>query len=251
MGTIRRTGQRETELQRSRDRLRDMSSRLLTAQETERARIGRELHDDIGQQVSLLCMELAEAGASDALRERANEIARSVHALSHRLHPVGLQLLGLVGSIAALQREHTRGGMKVALTHHRIPVDLPSSLALCVFRVVQEALHNAARHSHARRVMIDLRHQDSRLKVTIADDGVGFDVKTACGKGLGLINMRERVEAAGGTLVIRSEPGKGSRFEVNVGSMQSAVTHTSADVAQDRLARRSSGAIAVEERWVT
>jgi signal transduction histidine kinase len=207
---------REAELRTSYDRIRDIGRRLLTAQEAERARIARELHDDLSQQLVLLRLDLRHAGNNEETLDRVDEIARSVHELSHRLHPAKLQLLGLVPSLQALQREKSRSGIAVALTHGDIPAGLSPALTLCLFRVVQEALQNAIKYSQATQVLVDLQCDDADLTLTIADDGVGFDLETAWGKGLGLISIRERVEASGGVVTIRSKAGDGTRVDVRV-----------------------------------
>jgi signal transduction histidine kinase len=208
-------------LRTSYERIRDLGARLLNAQEAERARIARELHDDIGQQTALLAIDLRRLGGSgrgpagDALT-RAQDIARSVHDLSHRLHPAKLRLIGLVGALDGLRRELSRSNLDATFTHDDVPSTLPPDLTLCLFRIVQEALQNALKYSGARHVAVHLGHVSRGLALTIVDDGVGFDVNAAWGKGLGLIGMKERIEAAGGTFEIRSAPGTGTRLEIAV-----------------------------------
>jgi signal transduction histidine kinase len=207
---------REAELRISYDRIRDVGGRLLTAQEAERSRIARELHDDIGQQLALLRFDLHHlSGDAEALC-RLDEVAKSVHDLSHRLHPAKLQLMGLVPSLRALAREHSRTGIAVSFTHTDVPPDLSPALTLCLFRVIQESLGNTVKYGHAASVRVELQRDATALTLTIVDDGVGFDVEKAWGKGLGLVSIRERVESAGGTVVISSRPGSGTRFDVRV-----------------------------------
>jgi signal transduction histidine kinase len=210
-------------LRTSYDRIHDLGGRLLTAQDTERARIARELHDDVSQQIALLTIDLellagAAEGESEPLAHesvsRAHAIARSVRDLSHSLHPTKLRLIGLVASLQSLEREVARSGLAVTFTHENVPSDLPPDLTLCLFRIVQEALQNALRYSNARKVLVHLTGGPDGLSLTIADDGVGFDVDAGYGKGLGLISMRERLDAVGGTLDIRSAPGAGTRLDV-------------------------------------
>ena len=210
-------------LRSSYDRIRALGSRLLHAQDTERARIARELHDDISQQVALLSIDLEMLNGSipgdlHGLRgqalDRAHGIARSVHDLAHRLYPAKLRLIGLVPALLALQREMERSDIVVNLVYEDVPSSLPPDLTLCVFRVVQEALQNAVKHSGAREVSVRLTGGDNGLTLTVADDGTGFDVEGALGSGLGLISMRERLEAIGGTMTIQSAPGAGTRLEV-------------------------------------
>ncbi len=147
-------------LQGSYERIRDLGSRLLRAQDTERSRIARELHDDISQQVALLSsdLELLLGGAVTQDHEalmgeawnRAQHIATSLHDLSHRLHPAKLRLIGLVAGLQALQREMSRSDLKVTFTHDKVPASLPLELTVSLFRIAQEALQNAVKHSKAR-----------------------------------------------------------------------------------------------------
>ncbi len=206
----------QEELRRSYERIRDVGGRLLTAQESERARIARELHDDISQQMALLAIELREPGGNNAAINRLEGIAHSVHELSHRLHPSGLRLMGLIGSLRALQQEHARAGLPVQFVHDGVPDSVSPELSLCLFRVVQETLQNAMKYSKASEASVALSRHDAGLRLTVTDNGVGFDVERAWGKGLGLISIRERVETAGGTVAVESQPGVGTRFVVDV-----------------------------------
>jgi signal transduction histidine kinase len=212
-------------LQASYDRLRDLGSRLLKAQETERSRIARELHDDINQKLALLTMDLelvgnADPGEVDGLAAealaRTREIARSVHDLSHRLHPAKLRLIGLVAALQALRLELSHSGIAIAFTHDNVPPTLSADLTLCLFRVAQEALQNAIKYSKAGDVSVHLAGSPFGLTLSIVDDGVGFDVQAMWLKGLGLVSMKERLEAVGGSLEIRSTPGAGTRVEAAV-----------------------------------
>jgi len=213
-------------LSKSFERIHDLGGRLLAAQESERSRIARELHDDISQQIALLSMDLALLNASsgnhagtESLREaldRTQSIARSVHDLSHRLHPAKLRLVGLVGALASLPRELSQPGISITFTHDRVPDALPHELTLCLFRVVQEAVQNAIKHGGASDIAVNLSAVDGRLTLTIVDDGQGFDVGGVSGDGLGLISMAERVELIGGTLKVFSTPGAGTRLEAAV-----------------------------------
>ena len=212
-------------LRASYERLRDLSGRLLHAQESERARIARELHDDISQQISLLVIDLGlmrgdvapqTQRLTNEVLSRAEGIVRSVHDLSHRLHPPKLRLIGLVAALRDLQHEMSQLGMPVTFTHENVPMPLPLELTLCLFRVVQEALQNAHKYSHARHVSVHLRGESEGLTLTVADDGVGFDVDEAWGKGLGLISMGERLEAVGGMFKISSKPDQGTKVNVFV-----------------------------------
>jgi signal transduction histidine kinase len=153
--------------------------------------------------------------AREAL-ERVQGVAKSVHDLSHRLHPAKLRLIGLVAAVHGLERELSRGDCAVIVTHDNVPAALPPDVTLCLFRVIQEALQNALKYSKASGVKVHLSGSSEGVTATIVDDGVGFDVAAAWGKGLGLISMRERLEAIGGTLQIHSRPGEGTRLEIEV-----------------------------------
>jgi signal transduction histidine kinase len=224
---------------RAEARIRDLGSRLLGAQEAERSRIARELHDDVSQQTALLSIDLQlliesdpdepetrEELARKALR-RTETIAQTVHALSHRLHPAKLQLMGLVPSLSSLQREFSKTGVAVTFTHRNVPDRLPFDLTLCLFRVVQEALQNAVKHGSARKVTVDLTGNPRGLSLTIVDDGVGFEVDALSAKGLGLVSMKERLEPLGGTLEIHSRPGAGTRLNAFVPAPPPASTAAS------------------------
>ena len=157
----------------------------------------------------------SEALAGEALN-RAQHIARSVHDLSHRLHPAKLRLIGLVAALQALQREMSRSEPAIAFTHDNVPAHLPPDMTVSLFRIVQEALQNAVKYSKARVVRVHLDGGSNRLGLTVSDDGVGFDVDAVWGKGLGLLSISERVEALGGTLDIRSAPGAGTSLTIRV-----------------------------------
>ena len=207
---------RDAELQHSHERLRDVGRRLVLAQDAERSRIARELHDDISQQLTLLRIDLQIAGCDGEILDRVETIGRSVHDMSWRMHPARLQALGLVEAVRSLQHEQSKSGLPVVFTHGDVPKGLAPDVPLCLFRVVQEALQNAIKYSDANKVLLDLRCTDSWIELTIVDDGLGFDLDATWGKGLGLISMRERVEANAGTLIICSQPGEGTRFDVRV-----------------------------------
>jgi signal transduction histidine kinase len=216
----------QAQLRTSYDRIRDLGAGLLNAQEAERSRIARELHDDISQQLALLTMDLeglggeADRGENERLAgealSRAQVISKSVHDLSHRLHPARLRLIGLVAALHALRLELSQSGIAITLSHENVPLTLPPDLMLCLFRVVQEALQNAVKYSGAHEISVQLTGDPDGLTLDIVEDGVGFDVDAAWGKGLGLLSMSERLEAIGGTLEIRSSSGAGTRLKVTI-----------------------------------
>jgi len=207
----------QTELRGSYERIRDLGSRLLQAQETERSRIARELHDDICQRMLLLTMELEslrgsdrDAGAPTEALTLAESIAKSLHELSHQLHPTRLRLLGLITALDRLRLEVARATVPIAFTHDPVPSSLSPDVMLCVFRVAQEALQNAIKHSNASDMSIHLGVAANVLTLTITDNGMGFNPATAWHSGVGLVSMTERLEALGGTLKIQSSPGAGT-----------------------------------------
>jgi signal transduction histidine kinase len=210
------------------ERMRDLAWRMLKATEDERSRIARELHDDISQQAAVLMIDLERAihfvgkRSSEAMKlvraalTHAKSLSKSVHDLSYELHPGHLRVVGLVGALAQLQRDLSRPGVVITVSAENVAPTLPDDVALCLFRVVQEGMHNAIKHSGARNIRVQVSGGNDVLLLTITDDGRGFDVRAASGKGLGLIGMRERVGAVGGTLQIVSQRGAGTRLDVGV-----------------------------------
>jgi signal transduction histidine kinase len=211
------------ELRSSYERNRALGSRLLKAQETERSRIAGELHDDICQRMLLLTIELETLGranryegpAADALTV-AKDIAKSLHELSHRLHPTRLRMIGLTSAIDHLCADLSRTGIAIRYTHDNVPATLPPEVMLCLFRVVQEALQNAIKHSKASEVLVQMGYGPDGLSLTVVDNGVGFDVDDAWGNGVGLVSMVERLDAIGGSVDVRSSPGTGTRVSATV-----------------------------------
>jgi signal transduction histidine kinase len=227
----RRRHHAEIELRRSQESLRTsyernrhLGSRMLKALEIERSRIARELHDDINQQLALLAMDFDQMGADPGevkrfaaeARARMQEIAKNVHEVSHRLHPAKLRLIGLVSALETLRLELSHSGIAITFTHENVPPTLSADVTLCMFRVVQEALQNAIKHSQGKEVSVHLAGSPNRLTLSVVDNGVGFDADVMWAEGLGLVSMKERLEAIGGSLEIRSSPGGGTRVEATV-----------------------------------
>jgi signal transduction histidine kinase len=208
----------------------DLGGRLINAQEDERGRIARELHDDVSQRLALLAMDLELAGQSPPpsptelgmrmkeLSHRVKELSSDLHHLSYRLHPRSLERLGLSVAIKSLCREISeQQAIQIQFTENNVPETIPDDAALCLYRVAQESLQNVVKHSKANnaQVMLDVDTKDIRLAVS--DGGVGFDVEDMRGRnGLGIISMRERLRAIGGRFTIRSQPREGTRIEVFV-----------------------------------
>jgi signal transduction histidine kinase len=223
----------QDDLRTSFERNRDISARLLKAQETERSRIAGELHDDVCQRMLLLTIELEALGrtnrdqghASEALTV-ARDISRSLHDLSHRLHPAGLRMIGLVAGLDRLCVEVSHAGIVAPFTHDRVPASLAPDVMLCLFRVAQEALQNAVKYSSAGQISVRLTGGTDGLTLTVVDDGVGFVVDSAWRNGVGLASMVERMEAIGGSLEIRSRAGKGTAITAHI---RAEVLHTETD----------------------
>jgi signal transduction histidine kinase len=212
---------------------RRLAGRLIAAQEVERARIARELHDDISQKVALLAMDIHQVSHSAApgilgrvntIAERAAEIATDLHNLSHELHPAKLQILGLVQATQYFCRDvAARHQLTIEFVHDRMPANVPAEPALCLFRIVQEALQNVVKHSGARNAAVKLTGADRSLQLVILDSGAGFDTGALEG-GIGLLSMRERVYLLGGDMDIWSKPGSGTQISVQVPFEPSAAT---------------------------
>ncbi len=204
--------------------LADVGRRLIEAQEAERTWIARELHDDITQRIALLSIELAKwelevaAPASEALDlirrigERLLGISRDIRALSHRLYSSELECVGLVAAVDGFCKEQCeQQKVHIEFNHTAIPRDIPKETSLCIFRIVQEALQNAIKHSGVRKFTVALSGTAGEIEVTISDLGVGFDQQDLSKRyGLGLISMRERLQLVHGEFSIKSAPGRGT-----------------------------------------
>ena len=206
---------------------RDLTGRLIASQEVERQRIARELHDDVSQKVALLNIGIDEVARQvEALEPRmrlhqlsahTKEVVSDLRDLSHEMHGSRLQALGLVAAVETLCRDTSKHiGVTVPFTHAVLPQQVDPNVALCVYRIAQEALNNIARHSHARHAQVLLMYESPMLTLQIADSGVGFDPHSTHHAGLGLISMRDRVAFLGGQLAIHATPGGGTRIGVNI-----------------------------------
>ena len=209
---------------------RDVGGRLTEAHETDRARIARALHDDIGQRLAALTMDLDGLAKAlplpatkarvrvRALHDRCFELTRDIEALSHNLHPTTLKYLGVASASAGYCRElSAREGIGIAFSQDGIPDGVPADVALCVFRVLQEAVTNAVKHSGVSLVAVALTGRPDEIRVEIVDDGIGFNVDAVLrGRGVGLLGIQERVRMLGGKLVIRSGIGRGTAIRARV-----------------------------------
>ena len=215
-----------TERKRAEEVLSGMSRRLIEAQEQERTRIARELHDDINQRLALLAVELEQVRENpiepeDRLQElqrKTQEIANDVQALSHELHSAKLEYLGAISGMRSWCREFAeRRKMEIDFKSSEGLSSVSSDVGLCLFRVLQEALHNAARHSGVGRVEVQLSEYAGEIHLVINDQGRGFEIERAMqGKGLGLTSMQERVRLMNGQIHIRSTPMAGTTVHVQL-----------------------------------
>jgi PAS domain S-box-containing protein len=214
-----------TERKRAEQALDEMTRKLIAAQEQERARIGRELHDDINQRLALLAVELEQLQENPSrvrrqaqeLRERVTEISADVQALSHDLHSSKLEYLGVLAGIRSWCKEFAERQKMEIDFRADVPSVLPLEVGLCTLRVLQEALHNAQKHSGVRRVEVQLWEDSNEIHLVVSDLGRGFDVEAASkGKGLGLTSMRERVRLVNGMISIDSRPTCGTKVHVRV-----------------------------------
>ncbi len=217
------------QLRIARDAQMQLSGLLINAQEKERSRLASELHDDFSQRLALLALGLenAEEALPDSPRSAkqqlhhllnsASEIGADIHTVSHRLHSATLENLGLVPGIGALCKEFNDWyGIEIDFSSEDIPKGIRSDVALCLFRIVQEALQNLKKHSGVVKAEVRLRRIGNKIVVSIRDEGKGFDARVNGEPGLGLRSMRERARLAGGYLKINSVPGKGTRIEATV-----------------------------------
>jgi PAS domain S-box-containing protein len=202
----------------------EMAGRLVQAQEAERARIARELHDDIGQTLAVLSLQMARAGkpVSDMpgkihpgiseLSAKVRDVAHKISHISHELHSSTLEYLGLQKAVQSAAREFREEyHIAVDCVFDRVPTEIQGPTGLSFYRVVQEALHNIGKHSGASVVNIQLTGDGQGLSLLIQDNGRGFDPEEArLAAGLGLISMRERIELLGGEFMLSSQPGHGT-----------------------------------------
>ena len=217
-----------TERKHAEESLATIGRRLIEAHEAERTWIGRELHDDINQRLALLAIELdrwSQHASTNELTEqvrharaRITEIAEDVQGLSHRLHSSKLDYLGLTTAAKSLCRELSeKTKVEIVFEHAGIPHTLSKEVSLCLFRVLQEGLQNAVKHSGVRSFTVDLQGTEESIELTVADFGNGFAEQEACtGHGLGLISMRERLQLVHGELSVKSQPGAGTTIRARV-----------------------------------
>lgn len=216
-------------MKRRLEALSKMSQKLIEAQEEEPSWIARELHNDINQRVGLLAADLERlkqnppgpAELRQQLEERIkqlNDLAGDIQALSHRLHSSKLEYLGLASAAATLCTELSdRQKVKIDFCSKNIPRDLPEDISISLFRVLQEALQNAIKHSRSQHIQVSLSVESNEIRLTVRDSGAGFDPKRAMGaQGIGLSSMKERLKLVGGTLSIDSQRNSGTAVQARV-----------------------------------
>jgi signal transduction histidine kinase len=230
----RSADERYQESVRAREELKELSARLVDVQEQERRAISRELHDEVGQSLSALLVDLGNLAAIapadggpfrqhlDSIKKLAESSVKAVRNMALLLRPSMLDDLGLVPALQWQAREVAkRTGMRVDLVEENVGDDLPEAHRTCVYRVVQEALHNCGHHAEAHSVRIVVRQEAGRLLLTIQDDGKGFDTRQV--RGLGLVGMTERVAHLGGSFQVLSERGRGTLLRIDLPLASGAV----------------------------
>ncbi len=217
-----------TERKEAEQSLTVLGGRLIEAQEQEHRRIARDLHDDINQRLAILNIELQSLAdhapdSGTALRERAQELCKKasdipteLSAITHELYSPKLELLGIVPAMRGFCEELSKHqNVSVDFLACDVPANFPRNISLCLFRIFQEALRNATKHSGKQEFEAQLRGTPTEIKLKIRDHGVGFNLNNAmCGRGLGLVSMRERVSMLKGTIPIDSRPNSGTLIQV-------------------------------------
>lgn len=220
-----------TDRLRTERQLQSLTSELMTAQEEERRRIARELHDDINQRLALVAIEIGNMLSDpsilteqtkrtiQSLSQRLVRISDDVRRMAYQFHPSILDDLGLTAALKRMADEWSeKTGIKIVIVQEEMADRLPRDVASCLYRVSQESLANIAKHSHAVRVELELTCGEQEITLSIYDAGVGFDLKDvqARNPGLGLVSMRERVRSVRGRFDIQSEPGRGTHIMVHI-----------------------------------
>jgi signal transduction histidine kinase len=231
-----------TEQKLAEEALSSISRRLIEAQEQERKRIARELHDDISQRLALVAMGLDRKrrdlrstsremrSAMGKAGKQISDLLSDIHTISHRLHSSKLDTVGLAAAAAGFCRELSeQQNVEIDFQCDGVARELPEAITLCIFRVLQEALQNAARHSGAKHFKVWLAECKNQIALTICDEGRGFNpVEALRGSGLGLASMMERLKLVGGELSIDVGPKGGTTIRALVpfvGKSKSASAH--------------------------
>jgi PAS domain S-box-containing protein len=218
-----------SERKRAEEALKALSGRLIAAQEEERRRVARELHDDFNQRLAIMSIELEQLGQKiqkplglrrsvQRLQDLAQEISAEIHRLSYKLHPSKLDHLGLVAAVKSLCAELSESG-KLNVEFHQtgFPFALDRDTTLCLFRIAQEGLRNCVKHSKAEYARVVLTRTRTAIRLLVSDNGCGFNTNTALmEKGLGFLSMKERLHLLGGEMNVYSKPSHGTRLEASV-----------------------------------
>jgi signal transduction histidine kinase len=220
---------RDLALRQSQTQLQALAAGLLSAQEEERARVARELHDDISQKLVTLNLEAESVLRKESetpgklraeitrLLHRLRGILRDVEQTAYRLHPSSLDHLGLSVALKSYCADFGKqNGIAMSCTERNMPRNIPPRLGVPIYRVAQEALRNVVKHSGARRAMVAVSGKNGAIVLTVKDSGRGFDVSRPKKRGLGLISMEERVRQAGGVFSVKTTPGTGVRIDVRI-----------------------------------
>jgi PAS domain S-box-containing protein len=212
------------------DALADVSRKLVQVQEEERMRIARDLHDDVNQRLAMLAIEIdqlkqslpaasvdIDAGLTE-LNKKVQDVSAEVQTISHQLHSPQLEYLGVVGAIRSFCRDFaSHQAVEIDFTNDDVPYRVSREVSLCLFRIVQESLHNALKHSGVKHFAVKLACADNCLDLTISDRGLGFDAEAATKtEGLGLVSMRERTHLVNGSFSIESKLMGGTTIHVRV-----------------------------------
>jgi len=216
------------QLQAARNEQMHLSGLLINAHDEERSRLAGEIHDDFSQRLAVLSLGLETAADGipgslqetkrqmQELMESASDLGADLHSLSHKLHSTTLERLGLAAGVASFCKEFSaQQGLQIEFSQQGLPRSVSPEIALCLFRIVQEALRNVQKHSGAAHARVRIETMGDTLHLSISDDGVGFDVNDGVDhQGLGLWSMRRRVRLVGGRYEIYSKKQNGTRIEI-------------------------------------
>jgi signal transduction histidine kinase len=227
--------QAEREIQQGHTQLLALSRRLIQTQEQERRRIALELHDQLGQELALLSIEIeqlipkapeSQAKQLQKLTTKTKEVASQVQTLSHQLHPSQLEHLGLVAAARSLCKEVSQASnIHIDFSHSDVSSPIPEDVSICLYRVLQESLGNMVKHSGTQEAQVTLTGRPDEIHLAVCDSGVGFDPQEQREIfGLGLISMRERLNLVGGELLVQSQPSGGTVIKACVPLNPSAST---------------------------
>jgi len=217
----------EKEIRQQREDLRELAARMMTAQDDERRRIARDLHDDLSQKLAFLAMDMGKLANKGSpadfatelkpLQMRAADAAMTVRKISHQLHPSVLDDIGLEAALEQYCEEFEgRTGISTRFTSKNVPDPLPKEVASSLYHIAQECLRNTAKHSESETVAVELEFAGGVLHLTVKDQGVGLREETRADRGIGMVAMKERAHLVNGKVSIQSETGEGTEVRVEV-----------------------------------